>query len=74
MYMILCKNLSTASCVIFTIGIAFVHLVNVSITMNRNLNPTRALGKMSMMSIFQIAKGQERSICRIGFACFVVCF
>jgi hypothetical protein len=32
------------------------------------------LCKTSTMSIPQIAKGQERTIRRRGFACFVVCF
>jgi hypothetical protein len=60
--MILCRNLIAASCVIFTTGIAFIHLVNVSIAMNKNLNPPGALGKMTTMLIYKIAKGQERSI------------
>jgi hypothetical protein len=62
MYMMLCRNLTIASCVIFNTGIAFIHLVNVSITMNKNLNHLGALCKMLMMSISHIAKGQERSI------------
>jgi hypothetical protein len=74
LYFMLYKNLTAASYVIFTTGIASIHLVNVSITMNKNLKPPGALGKMSMMSIPQIAKGQERSIGRIRFACFIVCF
>jgi hypothetical protein len=48
--------------VILTIGIASIHLLNVSIVINKNLNPPGALGKTPMMSIPQIAKGQERSI------------
>jgi hypothetical protein len=48
--------------------------LNVSIAMNKNLKPPGVLGKMSTMSISQIAKGQETSISRKGFACFVVCF
>jgi hypothetical protein len=46
----------------FTTGIASIHLVNVSMAMNKNLKPPGALGRMPMMSIPQIAKGQERSI------------
>jgi hypothetical protein len=38
MYMIL-KNLITVSCMIFAIDITSIHLVNVSITMNKNLKP-----------------------------------
>jgi hypothetical protein len=74
LYMMLCRNFTTASCVIFTTGIASIHLVNVSITTNKNLKPPDALGKMPMKSIPQIAKGQERSIDRRVFVCFVVCF
>jgi hypothetical protein len=58
----------------FTTGMAFIHLVNVSIAMNKNMNPPGALGKKPTMSISCITKGQERSIDRKGFACFVVCF
>jgi hypothetical protein len=46
----------------FTNGIASIQLVNVSIVSNKNLKPPSALGKMPMMLIPQIAKGQERSI------------
>jgi hypothetical protein len=46
----------------------------VSITVNKNMNPPGALGKMPMMLIPQIAKGQKRSIDRRGFACFIVFF
>jgi hypothetical protein len=35
---ILSRNLAVASYVMFTNGIAFIHLVNVSIATNRNLN------------------------------------
>jgi hypothetical protein len=55
-------------------GMASIHLVNVSIAMNKNLKPPSALGRTHMMSIPQIANGQERSIDKRGFACFVVCF
>jgi hypothetical protein len=72
--MILCRNFNVASCIIFSTGIASIHLVNVSIVTNKNLNPLGALGKMSTVLIPQIAKGQERSIGRRGFACFVVYF
>jgi hypothetical protein len=58
----------------FTTDIVFIHLVNVSIMMNKNLNPLGALGRIPMMSIPHIAKGQERSIGQKEFACFVVCF
>jgi hypothetical protein len=74
LYMIHCKNLIAASCVMLTTGIAFTNLVNVSIAINKNLNPPSALGRIPKMLIPQIAKGQERSICRRGFTCFVVCF
>jgi hypothetical protein len=74
LYMILCKNLTADSYVIFATGIASIHLVKVSIAMNNNLNPPGALGKMLTVSIPQIAKGQERSIGQRGFVCFNVCF
>jgi hypothetical protein len=57
LYMILYKNLITASCVMFTAGIASIHLMNVSIVTNKNLNPPGAMGKTPMMSIPQIAMG-----------------
>jgi hypothetical protein len=72
--MTLYRNLIVASCIIFTTGITSIHLVNVSITMKKNLKPTGALGKTLMMSIPQIVKGQERLIGQRGFACFVICF
>jgi hypothetical protein len=40
-----------ASCVIFIAGIASIHLVNLSIVMNKNLNPPGALGNMPTASI-----------------------
>jgi hypothetical protein len=48
-YMMLCRNLTVASCIIFTTGIISIHLVNMSIAMNKNLKPAGALGKMSTM-------------------------
>jgi hypothetical protein len=74
LHMILYRNLSAASCVIFATGIASIHLVKVSMATNKNLNLPGAIGKMPTTSIPQIAKGQERSIGRRGFACFDVCF
>jgi hypothetical protein len=38
----LCRNLSDASCVMFTTGTAAIHLLNVSIATNKNLNPSSA--------------------------------
>jgi hypothetical protein len=72
--MMLYRNLTVASYIIFAIGIAFIHLVNVSIVTNKNMKPSGALGKKPTMSILQITKGQEKSIGRRGFACFIVCF
>jgi hypothetical protein len=74
LYMILCRNLTAASWLIFATGMSFIHLVNVSIVMNKNLNPPSALGRMPTMSIPQIAKDQEKSIGQRGFAYFIVCF
>jgi uncharacterized membrane protein len=70
----LCSNLTTAFYVMFTTGIASIQLVNVSIAMKRNLNPHGAMGNMFMMSIPQVANGQERSMGRRGLTCFVVYF
>jgi hypothetical protein len=61
-YMMLCSNLTAASWVRFTIGTTSIHLVNVSILMNKYLKPLGAQGKMPTMSIPQTAKGQEISI------------
>jgi hypothetical protein len=44
-------NLTDASCVMFTTGVASIHLVNVSMSTNKNLKPPAALGKMPTMSI-----------------------
>jgi hypothetical protein len=57
LYMILCRNLTDVSCVMFTTGIASIHLVNVSIARNKNLNPPVALGRMSTILFPQIANG-----------------
>jgi hypothetical protein len=62
LFIMLYRNLTTASWVIFTAGMASIHLVNVSTPTNKYLNPPSALGKMTRMSIPQIAKGQEISI------------
>jgi hypothetical protein len=51
LYMILYRNLTAASCVMFTTGIASIYLVNVSIATNKNLKPPGALGKTPTMSI-----------------------
>jgi hypothetical protein len=48
--------------VMFTTGIASIHLVKVSMAMNKNLKPPDALGRTPTMLIPHIAKGQERSI------------
>jgi hypothetical protein len=50
------RNLTAASYVIFTTGIASIHLVNVSMPTNKNLKPPEAIGRMPMMSIPYIAK------------------
>jgi hypothetical protein len=72
--MMLCMNLTAASWVIFTADMASIHLMNVSIPINKYLNPAGTLGRMPTMSIPQTAKGQEISIGWRGLACFVVCF
>jgi hypothetical protein len=74
LYMMLLRNLTAASCVMFATGVASIYLVNVSIQTNKNLNPPGALGRMPTMSTSYITKGQERSMGRRGFTCFIVCF
>jgi hypothetical protein len=74
LYIMLLRNLTAASCVMFTTEVASIHLVNVSMPTNKNLKLPGALGRMSMISTPHTAKGQERSMGRRGFACFVVCF
>jgi hypothetical protein len=51
LHMILYRNLTATSCVIFATSIGCLHLVSVSMAMNKNLNPPGALGKMPTMSI-----------------------
>jgi hypothetical protein len=58
----------------FTIAMASIHLVNMSMETNKNPNPSGALGKIPTMSIPHIAKGKKISIDRRGFSCFVVLF
>jgi hypothetical protein len=62
------RNLTATSCVMFTTDIASIHLVNVLIVTNRNMNPLGALGSAPMMLIPQIANDQERSMDQIGLA------
>jgi hypothetical protein len=40
-------NLTIASCVMFTTGVASIHLVKVLMPTNKNLKPPGALGRMS---------------------------
>jgi hypothetical protein len=51
LYMMLCRNLTAASWVIFTAGMTSIHLVNVSILTNKYLKLPGALGKIPTMSI-----------------------
>jgi hypothetical protein len=66
--MMLCRNLTIAFYVIFATGITFIHLVNVSIVKNKNLNHPGALGKMPTMSI--PCKG-AREINRLKRICMI---
>jgi hypothetical protein len=57
LYMILCRNLTAASWVIFTADMASIHLVKMSIPTNKYLNPLGALGRVPTMSIPQTTNG-----------------
>jgi hypothetical protein len=61
--MMLLRKLSAASCVMFTTRVASIHLVNVSMPMNKNLKPPGDLERIPMMSIPQI-DGSKR-VCMI---------
>jgi hypothetical protein len=58
----------------FTTGVASIHLVNISMPMNKNLKPPGALERMPMMSTPHTAKDHERSMDRRGFTCFYFAF
>jgi hypothetical protein len=70
LYTMLCRNMIAASWVIFTAGMASIHLVNMSTPANKYQNPPGAIGRMPIMLIPQIAKGQEISIDKRGLLCF----
>jgi hypothetical protein len=74
LYIMLWRNLTVASYVMFTTGVASIHLMKVSMPTNKNIKPPGALGRTTMMSIPHIAKDQERSMGQRGFTCFIVCF
>jgi hypothetical protein len=57
LYMMLYRNLTVAFCMMFSTSITSIHLVKVSITTNKNLNPPDALDKTPTMSISHITKG-----------------
>jgi hypothetical protein len=57
LYMMLYRNLTIASCMMFSTSITSIHLVKVSIATNKNLNPPDALDKTPTMSISHISKG-----------------
>jgi hypothetical protein len=59
LYIMLWRNLTAASYVIFTTGVASIYLVNVSMLTNKNLKPPGAIGRTLTMSIPYTAKGQE---------------
>jgi hypothetical protein len=52
----LLRNLIASSYVMFTTGVASIHLVNISMLTNKNLNPPGALGRMLTMSTPHIVK------------------
>jgi hypothetical protein len=57
--MILCKDLTAASYMMFTTSMASIHFVNVSIMMNKNLKPPGALGRRPTMSIPKLLKARR---------------
>jgi hypothetical protein len=57
--MILCKDLTAASYMMFTTSMASIHFVNVSIMMNKNLKPPGALGRRPTMSILKLLKARR---------------
>jgi hypothetical protein len=57
--MMLYRNLTAASWVIFITGMASIHSVNVSIMTNKNLNSPDALGRMPTMLISRLQRAGE---------------